>query len=114
MPLRAAVATASPLMPPAPTTAARSTAQVAQDARGLLEAHLHERDAVPVDVRLGVGPLAHPKGLLEEGVERLARHGRLLGHREGVAHLTEDLRLPTAIESRPQATVKVWATAPSS
>ena len=67
--------------------------EVAETLGGLLERDVHERDAVLVDVGLGVGPLADPQGLLEERVERLAHLAVELGRGEGVAHLAEHLGL---------------------
>ena len=92
-PWRRAVAAARPLIPPAPTTAARDAVERPEDGGRLLERDLHERDAVLVDVGLGVGTLADPQGALEERVERLAHLPAALGPGERVAHLAEDLGL---------------------
>ena len=69
--------------PPAPTTSTLRPASGPELALGPGQPGLDQRDADRVDAGLGVGPLADPQGLLEEGVEGRARRGRTSATRAG-------------------------------
>ena len=89
-PRRTTVATVSAAMAPAPTTTTRRPVRSGQRA---VESGRDQGRRRAVDAGLGMGALADPQGLLEEGVEHRADGALLLPEAEGVAGLAEDLRL---------------------
>ena len=68
-------------------------AEPTEDGLGAGEPGLDEGAADQVDLGLGVDPLGHPQGLLEQRVERGADVAVGLGVGERAAHLAEDLGL---------------------
>ena len=105
------VAAARPLMPPAPTTRRATPSSGAEDGGRLLERDLHERARCAGRCRSRRGRACRPAGPLEQRVERLPDLARPWAPARASRIWPSIWASPTAIESRPQATVKACATA---